>query len=410
MLGEPGQRRREPIDVTGAEPGGGPGLECAEIELETYDGEPGVMRGPDVHGAIEDAHGPAYSGARRFGMADPCLLRFDPEVNATRDVGRLQSALGPGSARRRSDRVSRGPVTTIKDRCRAKEECPAHFVGVRRNGGGIAESSRSHASECPRRLPVATRACLRPTRHPVQTPARAMYGGHRCIASRCLVAVVSQPRARLCARGWTSRALLAKGCLYDSAIPAATRRTPTECAGYPLPPCLTVDRGTRLAIHRGRGPASHPPAIRRGRAPACEVTWDWRIASRCLVAVVSQPRARLCARGWTSRALLAKGCLYDSAIPAATRRTPTECAGHPLPPCLTVDRGRGWRYTAAEHRRAIPSDTARPSAAVYSCGVLRDRADATREWRLNVAPATSRCTLRPSMQSGWPSAAESIEE
>src|SRR6188768_4475101 len=30
------------------------------------------------------------SMSRRLGMADPCLLRFDPGVNATRDLGRLQ--------------------------------------------------------------------------------------------------------------------------------------------------------------------------------------------------------------------------------------------------------------------------------------------------------------------------------
>ena len=111
------------------------------------------MRGPDVHGAIEDAHGPAYSGARWFGMADPCLLRFDPEVNATRDVGRPQSSLGRGGCPPTLGRGgcpptlgpgASGPLTTLKERCRAEDGCPARLVGVHRNGSGIAESLRSH--------------------------------------------------------------------------------------------------------------------------------------------------------------------------------------------------------------------------------------------------------------------------
>ena len=98
-----------------------------------------------------------------------------------------------GAARRRSARVSRGPVTTIEKRCRAQDGAPNTLSArtapsaVSRNRCGVI------ASECPRRLPAGARACSRPTRHPVQTPARRCHGG---VSSRRVDAVVSQPRSR----------------------------------------------------------------------------------------------------------------------------------------------------------------------------------------------------------------------
>src|SRR5687768_7488821 len=67
--------------------------------------------------------------------------------------------------------------------------------------------------------------------------------------------------ARLRARSWTSRALLAKGCLDDSAIPPTVRCAPTRCAGHQSSalkrPLIVVPR---LGYHRGRVPArSHWP-------------------------------------------------------------------------------------------------------------------------------------------------------
>ena len=58
--------------------------------------------------------------------------------------------------------------------------------------------------------------------------------------------------ARLRPRSWTLRALLAKGCLDDSAIPAPNRRAPTSVRGTLWRSAPSVDRGERLAIHRGR--------------------------------------------------------------------------------------------------------------------------------------------------------------
>ena len=97
-------------------------------------------------------------------------------------------------ARRRSARVSRGPVTTIDGRYRAAEGAPHILSEHAGSVGGIAESSQSHHLRSgPRRLPVGARACSRPTRHPVQTPARRCHGG---VASRRVDVVVSQPRSR----------------------------------------------------------------------------------------------------------------------------------------------------------------------------------------------------------------------
>ncbi len=55
--------------------------------------------------------------------------------------------------------------------------------------GIVAESSSRSG---PRRLPASVQAWFRPTRHPVQTPARRGHGG---VASRRVDVVVSQPRS-----------------------------------------------------------------------------------------------------------------------------------------------------------------------------------------------------------------------
>ncbi len=69
-------------------------------------------------------------------------------------------------------------------------------------------------------------------------------------------------------RSWTSRALLAKGCLDDSAIPPATRRAPTERAGHP-PQLFTVRRSWLAAVDtpRPRVGEARPPRPRVGEQP-----------------------------------------------------------------------------------------------------------------------------------------------
>jgi hypothetical protein len=58
-------------------------------------------------------------------------------------------------------------------------------------------------------------------------------------------------------RSWTSRALLAKGCLDDSALPLLIRRSPTARAGQP-PELFAVRRSWSAAgIHRGRAPTTY---------------------------------------------------------------------------------------------------------------------------------------------------------
>ena len=126
-----------------------------------------------------------------------------------------------GAARRRSARVSRGPVTTIEKRCRAQDGAPNTLSArtapsaVSRNRCGVI------ASECPRRLPAGAQVCLRPTRHPVQTPARR---GHRGVASRHVDAVVSQPQSRPPSLQVDVAGTLGKG------LPRRLRDTPTDPA------------------------------------------------------------------------------------------------------------------------------------------------------------------------------------
>jgi hypothetical protein len=173
--------------------------------------------------------------------------------------------------------VSRGPVTTIDRRYRAPEGAPhvlsehAASLAVSRNRRGVI------ASECPRRLPVAAQACSRPTRHPVQTPARDTQGRPppHCgpVLGRGGIAAASTP---LCPQ-LDVAGTLSEGRLDDSAIPTANRRAPTECPGNHLfSPAMTADRGKRLAIHRGRASASS----HRGRASARYLRWPSADCSR----------------------------------------------------------------------------------------------------------------------------------
>ncbi len=97
------------------------------------------------------------------------------------------------AARRRSARVSRGPVTTIDARCRAQKGA-RHMLSEHTGSLAVSRSRRRVVtSECPRRLPAIVQARFRPTRHPVQTPARRCHGS---VPSRRVDAVVSQPRSR----------------------------------------------------------------------------------------------------------------------------------------------------------------------------------------------------------------------
>ena len=179
VLGEAGQCDGEPVDVTGTEPAGGPGLQFAQVELETDDRKPRVVRGSDVNGTVEDAHG-VYSGApparcssrmrcpasgsaaaitipaareasrsRRLGMADPCLLRFDPEVNATRDLGRLQ--LPPAGERALPGRMARRYLGAVASR-RQLLRSGGYSRGVR---SARAEATR----ECRLKVAPATSRC-----------------------------------------------------------------------------------------------------------------------------------------------------------------------------------------------------------------------------------------------------------
>src|SRR6185295_5997644 len=104
-----------------------------------------------------------------------------------------------------------------------------------RVGGGIAESSWSH------HLGVVRDVYLRVFRRgfgPRDTRSKRRLA-EATVGSRAGAWTRWYPsrEARLRPRSWTSRALLAKGCLDDSAIPLLIRRSPTGRAGHPLPLC-----------------------------------------------------------------------------------------------------------------------------------------------------------------------------
>ena len=104
-----------------------------------------------------------------------------------------------------------------------------------------------------------------------------------------------------------------------------------------------------------------------------------------------EARPRPCS--WTLRALLAKGCLDDSAIPTTVRRAPTGRAGHPLALCTVP---RSWyaagRTTAAAWRRASTA----PAAAACRVGKQRPgRARPSRQrYRWQAVSAGSRTPRR----------------
>jgi hypothetical protein len=169
--------------------------------------------------------------------ASAAAHRRSAAVAATRRrpaaVARSSPALGPGASLGRDH--DRGSWQC----CRC---CPARAVGARR----VVVVSRNRCgvitSECPRRLPVIDQTLLRPTRHPVQTPARRCRGGVRladaAIGSRagawtrCIPAATRLRRAQVDVAG-----TLSEGRLDDSAIPTSVRRAPTGCAGHPREPC-----------------------------------------------------------------------------------------------------------------------------------------------------------------------------
>ncbi len=167
-------------------------------------------------------------------------------------------------ARRRSARVSRGPVTTIEERYRAEEGAP-HILSEpphrRRYRGVVAESSLRSVRDVYLRLfrrgfgPRDTRSKRRLADATVGSRAGAWT---RWYPSR---------EARLRPRSWTSRALLAKGCLDDSAIPRLSGVLRQARAGHPLQPCNALDRGARLGDTPRPHVGEHHRRGRRGEQP-----------------------------------------------------------------------------------------------------------------------------------------------
>ncbi len=120
-------------------------------------------------------------------------------------------------------------------------------------------------SECPRRLSAGARACFRPTRHPVQTPARRGHGG---VASRRVDAVVSQPRSTPPSSQLDVAGTLGEGLprrLRDTATdPARADRT---CGAPSDRSASFLDRGARLGVPPRPHVGEQPPRPRVGEQP-----------------------------------------------------------------------------------------------------------------------------------------------
>ena len=134
--------------------------------------------------------------------------------------------------------VGRSPRST--ERCRA-QRCPAHrcrqrtvSAAVSRNRRRVITSEWSATSTC---------GCSRRACGPRDTRSKRRLATMATAASRAGAWTRWYPsrEAGLRPRSWTSRALLAKGCLDDSAIPTTVRRTPTGTCGAPSGLC-TVRR------------------------------------------------------------------------------------------------------------------------------------------------------------------------
>ena len=125
----------------------------------------------------------------------------------------------------------------------------------RRYRGIVAESSLQSA---PRRLPVAAR----PARGPRDTRSKRRLAD-ATVGSRAGAWTRWYPsrEAALRPRSWTSRALLAKGCLDDSAIPLPSGVRRQHVRGTLFSAATILNRGKRLGIPpRPRGEQLRPGA------------------------------------------------------------------------------------------------------------------------------------------------------
>ena len=128
--------------------------------------------------------------ARRRVSGSAGVMRRRSFVRRTADARRRSAAV---AARRRSARVSRWSGHHDRRTLQSFRRVPRTYCRSaphrRRYRGVVAESSPRSG---PQRLPAIVQAWFRPTRHPVQTPARRCHGG---VTSRRVDVVVSQPRS-----------------------------------------------------------------------------------------------------------------------------------------------------------------------------------------------------------------------
>ena len=244
-------------------------------------------------------------------------------------------------ARRRSARVSvgRSPRSTTNQLKRVPRTCGrAGSLPVSRNRRGVM------TSECRRRLPVEAQAWFRPTRHPVQTPARRCRGGG---TSRRVDAVVSQPRSTPPSPQLDVAGTPSEGCLDDSAIPRPSGVRRQDVRGNPLRSATILNvvsgwgytaaawRRAATPLRPGLRPRPEPPGRR------------WR----------RRKRARPRNTGIVPRRLPAPRAEYESGLP---------CRGWPTPEDTSAGLGRRAVPVATSARLAESYAAARSSAAASS--------------------------------------------
>ena len=218
------------------------------------DDHPGSRRS---HRAAAQPHRHAVRGRRR---RERRALSADGPVSGIQSyLARRRSAAV--AARRRSARVSRGPVTTIEERCRAQKGAP-HILSALTASAAVSRNRRRVITSGVVRDVYRwelMRAC-----GPRDTRSKRRLAD-ATVASRAGAWTRWYPsrEAGLRPRSWTLRALLAKGCLDDSAIPRLIRRSPTARAGHPLALCNDPQSWCAAGDTPRPRVGEQPPAARR---------------------------------------------------------------------------------------------------------------------------------------------------
>ncbi len=176
------------------------------------------------------------------------------------------------AARRRSARVPRWAADHDRGSMAGLKIGAPHILSAHTASAAVSRNRRGvRLKSGPRRLPAADETSSRPTRHPVQTPARrgrcglrltdAAVGSRADVWTRCIPAATRLRRAQVDVADHSERRP-PRRFRDTSDRPACADKT---CGAPIFSPATTLTRGERLGIHRGRASASS------GRAAASSV-------------------------------------------------------------------------------------------------------------------------------------------